>query len=195
MGKLTAENRRRLEWWVTGVAAAAVFGWFALFELAAKGGGTVTTSGEMCSVRLKKLWLGLSMYAEDYDGQLPGKDWMGDLVPYVVGGGAKPSDLQTYFFACPSVAEGEGQEGTRFGYSLFSGAAGKNLSVISLGVPVLFDSKDLRANSVGGLDLLPDPGRHGHVDNIMLGNGTLVFSRWDGAWNGRGEPMLPRAEK
>ena len=135
-------SRSRFPWLQFNVVACAV--WIAVpcFKKALEPDGCIENlrlAGDACTV-----------YAIDADDRLPlATSWMDATLPYA---GRKS------VFACPDLDDPRPH---RYGHAFNGAASGVNAFVTELsGMPLLFDSSDLRWNAHGDMSLLPRKSRH-----------------------------------
>lgn len=130
-----------------------------------------------CLSALKHVTLSMLVYAEDYDGRLPGaSDWMERSKDYMKSGLAG--------YRCSEITE------PGFGFAFRDTMAGVDVLAFSdeAPQPFLFDSVDCRWNAHGGYGLIPSQGRHEGKSSIGFADGhaaqvvrAVIFARiWEG---------------
>ena len=123
-----------------------------------------------CASNLKQLSLGALMYSQDYDDVFPdSKQWAEAISPYV-----KNNALLT----CPSVQKGSEPA---YGYAMNRATSRVKLSKVRTPatVPMLYDSTNLIRNATDSFTSLPNPGRHGKVNNVAYLDGHVKHKRTD----------------
>lgn len=188
---LATRPKRQLSvrwWWLISLFAVCVFPlgitWWTLnYGVKALQGAVEGREGERCQTRLKSLWQGLSLYAEQNDGRLPPAAlWVDASWPMMPK--QKPNDPNSKpldpieesesVFRCPSISKKRtGEYGLAFSIAL-DGAATKSMEGYD-SMPLVFDSILMGRNAVSGLDTLPKPPRHrmSRFNNVVLGNGSV----------------------
>lgn len=124
-----------------GVLAAVMFPVFSQAKLAAKKTSTLSNA--------KQHALGLLMYATDYDDVLPYKDWCDLSQPYIKGD----------FYTSTILSDGKA---TRYDFAFGSTLLGESLTAVERPADTFltFESKNNSKNQVGGIELVPMPGRY-----------------------------------
>jgi uncharacterized RDD family membrane protein YckC len=116
----------------------------------------------VCMAHMKQIGLGLSMYADDYDGHLPlAKSWCDGVQTYV---------RNPVLFQCPNLPDARGAQA----YNARLSAVPKTRIATPDQTPAVFDSK-AGWNLAGGAELA-DP-RHSEGLNMLFMNGQVDWLR------------------
>ena len=115
-----------------------------------------------CLSNLKQLALAQQMYASDHDGRFPFRDnWMDATEKY-----RKNDDI----LRCSKLRKDKAPQNL-YGYAMNQAMSGSKEPKDPDTVPLVFDSINLARNASGTLESLPNPPRHGKVDNIGYADG------------------------
>lgn len=119
---------------------------------------------KLCISNLRKAAAAFMLYASDNNDHLPdSKNWVRALHDF------EPDDL---IYACPVQRRMDPQS---FGYAFAKDLSKAKLHTITQPdiKPLVFDSSDVGENASGGLELLPNPGRHrnGRENNVCYADG------------------------
>lgn len=147
------------------VSAAILFGiLFPIFAQAHESGhGT-------CSSNLFRLSHAMLEYSEDYDSHLPpASRWMDAVVETALPWQAQEVEG---CFRCDVIRQGKG-----FGYAMLDSMSSRHLGEVQdpINELVLVESRDLRRNAHGGMELLPSPARHFRGNNATTLYGKRKF--------------------
>lgn len=125
-----------------GALAAIMFPVFSQAKLAAKKTSTLSNA--------KQHALGLLMYSTDYDDVLPMRDWCDLSQPYT------KSDL---YYTSVILSDGKTP---RFDFALGATLLGTNMVAVEepANTFLTFESKNNSKNQIGGIELVPMPGRY-----------------------------------
>ncbi len=117
-----------------------------------------------CFSNLRQVGLAVSMYAQDYDRQLPfAASWHDAVYPYL---------KNEYVFQCPSA-----EDQTQSSYGLNRRITGLHLPDLSNPVEAVMDFDSIPGrNQAGGVELLPEPPRHVDGENIGFIDGHVKFT-------------------
>lgn len=136
-----------------------------------------------CFSNLKQMGIGMLMYYEDYDEQMPQASlWMDMTAPYIVhphqGGNRSAADAKRSIYRCPALTTASEQE---FGYAFNSDLQGRSLDKDrEAQTVVIYDSKDLRWNAnAPGLTGAANPPRHLGTDNVYFADGHVKPQTWN----------------
>jgi prepilin-type processing-associated H-X9-DG protein len=118
-----------------------------------------------CASNLRQLAMGVLMYAQDFDGALPGEGWVADIQPYI---------KNDALFRCPNRPE------AKVGYAFNRALLGLNQAKIQRPAEtiMLFEAKAQGDAPVGGAEDVPVEGIHdggiycafadGHVKRLSV---------------------------
>jgi hypothetical protein len=174
-GALAGSNRRPGRA-VGGMLVIFALGWVAVnmrdaynvYRTVMPQGGDAAPVAEnkTCPDHLKKLYDAVKIYAESYDDTLPPADrWMTALTDPTQQLAEEP------WLHCPEVSQPGGSE---YGYAMNAAVGGKRLSEIQDQdkTPLFYDSSKREKDAHDNLESLPQPGRHGGRNNVVMVNGT-----------------------
>ena len=146
---------------LSALGAAALL----LAGCAGSGSNSQTAAEYATSVKnVKQISLGVLLYANDYDDELPlGASWMTGLGPYL---------KNNALFHSPAVPTGD------YGYALNSAIAGTAETTITAPATTImvFDSTDLKFNASDPTTTLPSPPRYGSKNTIGYADGHVQDS-------------------
>ncbi len=117
------------------------------------------SEAQICMSNLKQLSVGMMIYASDYDDYLPKSvNWSDVVMPYI-------KNLEV--FKCPTISN---RDKKLYGISFMSSCLGINLPQVEEPAKqyMLFDSDDLKKNSIGNESKLPKPGRHNGNNHVSF---------------------------
>ena len=117
-----------------------------------------------CLSNVKQLAGAMILYSEDNDGRFPLRDnWMDSTGNY-----RRPRTVR-----CVVFADDRDSPQNQYGYAMNQAMSGSKEPKDPDTVPLVFDSINLARNASGTLESLPNPPRHGKVDNIGYADGHV----------------------
>jgi hypothetical protein len=121
-----------------------------------------------CMAQMRQQSLGILMYAQDYDGNLPNAEkWMDLAWPYI-----KNEEI----FHCPSVSK---KDPSAFGYAFNDKLSRKNIEKIGdqKKVILIYESLATERNAHDAVTSIPPKGRHLGGNNIAYAEGFVKWVR------------------
>jgi prepilin-type processing-associated H-X9-DG protein len=126
------------------------------------GHGREEAKKSACLSSMKNHATAAIIYLSDYDDRFPNRDnWIDATYPYAMKG--------WYSVVCPEVYKEHNPQ--LFGYCFNAKLSNAKAPKDATTTPLIFDSVNLARNASGGLDSLPNPGRHEGMNNIAYADG------------------------